>query len=151
MNYTKQIAEMLGVEIEEEFKITDNTDRFKFTKHELVYFDKVYNKWVHECPYINDVLTGILSGDYEIVKPPILDEKEREYLSAVIKPFRNTVKNIYKASDLNGDYEYITIVHEKDEQKEGYLVSFSLPYFEKGAMYKGMEERKDYSLEELGL
>lgn len=28
---------------------------------------------------------------------------------------------------------------------------FSLPFFEKGTMYKGMEAHKKYTLEELGL
>lgn len=77
-----------------------------------------------------------------IKKEEILDEKEKEYLSAVIKPFRDRVKHIEK-----GDYmkrEYILIYIKNYD-----IISF--PFFEKGTMYKGMEEYKEYTLEELGL
>ena len=81
---------------------------------------------------------------YEIVweKKEILDEKEKEYLSAVIKPFRNRVKYIKKVS-FNSEKEFIRIDLEGD-----YI---SLPNFEKNTMYKGMELSKEYTLEELGL
>ena len=79
-------------------------------------------------------------------KPQILDEKEKEYLSAVIKPFRKDVECIEKSyflSDL-GHREYIRIYLQNYE-------ILSLPSFEATTMYKGMEEGKCYTLEELGL
>ena len=78
-------------------------------------------------------------------KEEILDEIEKEYLSAVIKPFRDRVKSIKKSRMEN---EFITIhiksINGGDER-------IPLPYFKKGTMYKGMEKHKEYTLEELGL
>ena len=74
-------------------------------------------------------------------KREILDEVEKEYLRAVIKPFYKRVINIRKAGYL--DIEYILINLNADAIK--------LPYFKKGEMYKGMELNKSYSLQELGL
>ena len=77
----------------------------------------------------------------EEYKPTILTEKEKAYLSTVIKPFREEVETIEKAS------------FEEDEQlqiSDGDTV-MAFPCFEKGIMYKGMEAYKAYTLEELGL
>lgn len=76
--------------------------------------------------------------------PKILDEKEKEYLSAVIKPFRERIKYIRKInhSSVNND-QFLCIVLVNDR--------CGLPNFKKGTMYKGMEEDRDYTLEELGL
>ena len=78
---------------------------------------------------------------------PILDDVERKYLQAIIKPFKNYVTGIIKIKD---DYEkgkqYIRIIVKKYTYE--YL---NFPFFEENAMYKGMEENKEYTLEELGL
>lgn len=74
-------------------------------------------------------------------KEPILDDIEKEYLSAVIKPFRNKVKCITKQK--HHDEEYIVVCFEK--------TCMNFPTFPKGQMYKGMELLRFYSLEELGL
>ena len=77
-----------------------------------------------------------------IVEKEILDEEEKEYLSAVIKPFKGKVKYIRKISYLAG--EFIKIYIRNDS-------AISFPYFKSGTMYKGMELNKKYTLEELGL
>lgn len=80
----------------------------------------------------------------------VLDEKEKEYLSAVIKPFKKRVIRIEKIKRLYGNSEFINIVLyssiscNKEE-------SIQLPYFKKGKMYKGMKRDKKYTLKELGL
>lgn len=74
-------------------------------------------------------------------KEDILDEVEKEYLRAVIKPFYKRVINIRKARYFG--VEYIVINLNAD--------SIALPYFKEGKMYKGMEPNKSYSLQELGL
>jgi len=78
-------------------------------------------------------------------KEDILDAKEKEYLSNVIRPFRNRVKYIKKC---NLTSEYISIWYEDIINGSD---NFSLPYFKKGTMYKNMELNEAYSLEELGL
>ena len=74
----------------------------------------------------------------------ILDKVEKEYLSAVIKPFRDQVDYIEKYSFDDEDTEFICIVFKDDN-------SFSFPAFKKGAMYAGMLPIKEYTLKELGL
>lgn len=74
---------------------------------------------------------------------PILDDAEKQYLSAVIKPFRNEKLEIVKRSACNGSEEWLNFVSEKG--------SFYLPNFKTGTMYKGMKQGKHYTLEELGL
>lgn len=75
--------------------------------------------------------------------PEILTDKEKAYLSAAIKPFREKVKYIQKCFDL-GSKAYIYIYVKK-------CGSMIFPTFRKGTMYKGMEVSKKYTLEELGL
>ena len=74
-------------------------------------------------------------------KKEILDEVEKEYLRAVIKPFRKSITYIIK--ETFSDKEYIELGLDYDV--------IDLPYFKKGKMYKGMKEDKEYTLEELGL
>lgn len=80
----------------------------------------------------------------EEYKEPILDDKEKEYLSAVIKPFKNRVKSINKVVYHN-DLAFIRLTF--DENDHVYFPHFRL----KSGMYKGMKNNKDYTLEELGL
>lgn len=74
-------------------------------------------------------------------KKEILDDVEKEYLRAVIKPFRKRMTCIKKSRYFN--YEFIILNLDND--------GIFLPYFKKGKMYKGMKEDKEYTLEELGL
>ena len=74
-------------------------------------------------------------------KEDILDEVEKEYLRAVIKPFRKRMTCIKKSRYFN--YEFIILNLDND--------GIFLPSFKKGKMYKGMKEDKEYTLEELGL
>lgn len=89
----------------------------------------------------NDYTGTIEVENGYIVEKEILDEKEKEYLSAVIRPFRDRVKYIKKISS---DREYINVLLEDGDR-------LTFPYFEKGTMYKGMEADKKYTLKELGL
>ena len=76
----------------------------------------------------------------EEYKPPILTEKEKAYLSAVIKPFRERIECVKKIVFKRA---FIKIFLEDE--------AVALPYFEKDIMYTGMEEGREYTLEELGL
>lgn len=77
--------------------------------------------------------------------PEILTEKEKAYLSAVIKPFRKDIECIEKVESYYGENEFIHITMKKDDDY------CELPDFENGTMYKGMEANKVYTLKELGL
>ena len=74
----------------------------------------------------------------------ILNEAEKEYLKAVIKPFRNKIKYIQKTKIFMENEAYIEIATKDDD-------TACLPSFDQDKMYKGMEVDKKYSLEELGL
>ena len=79
----------------------------------------------------------------EYIPPkPILDDKEKEYLSAVIRPWRKKVRCICKKEYGVTQYIRICLIDE---------VGVDFPYFKEGTMYKGMELDKEYTLEELGL
>lgn len=75
---------------------------------------------------------------------PILDEVEKKYLSAAIRPFRKMIAYIVKAQDFDDGKQCIRIILQN-----GYGMHFL--YLDDDAMYKGMEVNKNYSLEELGL
>lgn len=141
MNYMEQVAQMLGVELEEEFKIKGDNSRYKFTKSEMCYFNEEKQCWLK----VFGLLEKILKGNYEI-KKPILDDVEKEYLSNVIKPFRDRVTTVIKFD--SGKYEYIAIRYRSLEE---YIGTVRFPAFKKGTMYKGMITDKAYSLNELGL
>lgn len=89
--------------------------------------------------YTRDILEW-MSQPY---KEPILDKVEREYLKAVIRPFRKEVATISKFNAFDGS-QYI-YMEMKDRRGS------NLPTFPKGTMYKGMIEGMHYSLKELGL
>ena len=92
-----------------------------------------------------DELFGWANSEY---KEPILTEKEKEYLKAVIKPFKKHVKTIMKAKQVATLYA-ITI---DIEEKYNYETFLQFPPFEKSSgMYKGMELGREYTLKELGL
>lgn len=95
--------------------------------------------------YIEKVKEAVAEYNSSI-KEEILDKKEKEYLSAVIKPFRNEVEYIEKnsfARKIDKYSEYIGIRTKRD--------FFHLPNFIPDTMYKGMELERKYTLEELGL
>lgn len=83
-----------------------------------------------------------------LAEAEILDDAEKKYLKAVIKPFKKHVKTIMKAKQVATLYA-ITI---DIEEKYNYETFLQFPPFEKSSeMYKGMELGRRYTLEELGL
>lgn len=91
-----------------------------------------------------------LDLEIEIEDEPLLTEKEKEYLRAVIKPFRDKVAFISKQETPTKTKEYICMFLNPKEGTS-WEDLFALPYFEVETMYKGMELGKKYTLEELGL
>lgn len=83
----------------------------------------------------------------------ILTKDEKEYLRAVIKPFRDRIIYIKKTIVFDGygvNYaECISIISKYKDEEEEYITE--LPIFEEYSLYKGMEVEKEYTLEELGL
>lgn len=68
MNYYKQVAEMLGVELNEEFDINYmRSYRYMLTEDGMKFKDKSSDTWLG---YSSPVLSKLLRGDYSIVKLP---------------------------------------------------------------------------------
>lgn len=95
-------------------------------------------------PEFNEIVNKIMKKRRLEQKGGILDKVEKEYLGAVIKPFRDNVEFIMKDDDAFEHSEFIEI-----NLKDGNYICF--PYFVKGRMYAGMCLRKKYTLKELGL
>ena len=142
MNHIVEIADMLGVGLYKEFTIEgfEDTD-FKLTVNGLFYYDNRTFTWEKSL-----LLDDILIGTRKIIKP-ILTEKEKEYLSAVIKPFKDKVAYIVKQQGFKDSerlpVEFI-IIYVDDEK-------LILPSYDKGTLYKDMKLAEKYTVEDLGL
>lgn len=90
--------------------------------------------------YADDILEWMAKP----FKGPILDDAERKYLSATIKPFRKMIAYIVKAQDFDDGKQCIRIILQNGD-------GMHFPYLDDDAMYKGMEVEKYYTPEELGL
>lgn len=93
--------------------------------------------------WITDFMKWLEEDDGEEYKPQILTDKEKAYLSAVIKPFRKDVAYIEKCI-FSMDTYYVQISTKTNED-------INLPNFRRKSMYTGMKENRRYTLEELGL
>lgn len=114
-----------------------------------VIFDivKVWNSAPSSQGYCNKALCQV-----ERNQPPswqdttILDDREKEYLENVLKPFKNEITSIVvlpSVFDANFVFLKVDLTFDYDHM--------IFPRFYKGAMYKGMETGKCYTLDELGL
>ena len=108
------------------------TDDFKFEPNDEVSIVKVERPTKYETVFER--------------KEEILDNTEKNYLRGVIRPFRDRVKFIKKQQEIGDDEDKSFIEISVDDD-----TPIMLPYFDTDTMYKGMEDNKEYSLEELGL
>ena len=118
------------------YVIKSNNGKYDFA----VYYNSVeiHREIFHGFVSTHDTFTKWLEEEFV---PDILTDKEKAYLSAVIKPFRKKVGYVKKIDC--GKKEFLKIYLEDD--------NIPFPFFAKGTMYKGMEADKAYTLEELGL
>ena len=149
MNHMIEVAHMLGLELNENFRfksrLTDlSTYEFKFTEDYLMYYNTEGDYWNKASFH---TLCNLLNGKYEVIKLPksILTKQERNYLSSVVKPFREKILHISKLTGKNGEYICIDIRFDREED------SILLTKFATGTLYKGMEIGKEYSVKDLGL
>ncbi len=89
----------------------------------------------------------------DIYDPQILNDVEREYLKAVLKPFHEKIEYVVKHGDEfadDGTYhkEFLFIAYSDGNRDKGYL---TFPDFDAGKAYSGMELGKRYKLGELGI
>lgn len=132
---------------------------------------KQYMKWLSKCDgncekcLLHDVHCGKKSTQCWITKKDIYSDKflnqeieievkdkdetlltlkEKEYLEAVIRPFKDEISCITKSYDLNRPFESIII-----QMESGQLVQ--LPEFKPNKYYRGLKLYDTYTLEQLGL
>lgn len=100
----------------------------------------------HDYQYTEEMIAEVKRPTkYETIykrEEPILDDKEKEYLGNLIRPFRDKVMNIAKIT-VSEENEYISISLNND--------IILLPNFKRNTLYKNMEANKEYTLEKLGL
>ena len=138
----KEVAQLFGLELEEEFLLKGSLHKYKFTEDGLMCFLNGGTEWIPEDP------NSLITGKCTIIKhKPILTDIEKEYLSNILKPFRDSVVSISKCN-CYGDCAYFIQIKVIQNKRPEYI---NLPYFEKGRMYRGMKTNKEYTLEELGL
>lgn len=105
--------------------------------------DSIYrNSWINHKDLFSD---KFLDQEVEVEISDIITKKEKEYLSDIIKLFRDKISFIEKCFDETTNDYFISIYVNTDEV-EGIRVSFS-----SNNMYEGMKLNKEYSLEDLGL
>ena len=148
MNYMEKIAQMLGLEFNENIHIKLDSNiilesEYRFTEKGLMRYHKFIEQWDFA---IYDTFLHLLDGKYEVVKIPesILTEQEKLSLSTVIKPYRKKVEYICKLTYHEYDKEYLYISLNNG-------TTTRLPDFDTNTMYKGMELGRRYPLMELGL
>lgn len=97
-----------------------------------------------DCAFDAGCIIKRMNWLLEEYEEPILDDIEKEYLSAVIKPFRKRIKS-FKKTDYPSNSAFISIAMDKCEH-------IFLPVFKlNSGMYQGMKTNKEYTLEDLGL
>ena len=82
MNYWKQFAEMLGLELGQEFELTDDDGKRKDEYTYKIIEDGLYRKEENAIALYAEpsvTLDCILNGDYKAVPKPWKPEKEEKY------------------------------------------------------------------------
>ena len=123
--------------------VIKTTDTLSGHKVEIFYKDKIIYERIYLVETSPKKITDFFNWLEQEYKPPILDDVEKDYLSSVIKPFRNEVECIVKYM-FSEEKEFLAICLHNGEE-------ITLPIFIRRTMYKGMKSRKEYTLEELGL
>lgn len=91
-----------------------------------------------------------LTSEY---KEPILTDKEKAYLKAVIEPRRNDVTVITKCryNPLKSNEHFTISIYVRNQYNDGYEARLLEIITTEDMPFEGMEDYKNYTLEELGL
>lgn len=100
-----------------------------------------------------DYLNYLANEFLDVIKvKSILDDKEKEYLSAVIRPFKSRVLSFSKLFQCVNGFKCELIKIKVQGGVDTHITeAIYLPYFEKETMYKNMILNKEYTLKELDL
>lgn len=113
-------------------------------KYNTFYFDENHYLVNFRLDLFQEIFKGVTWEDGPIqFRKDVLDETEREYLKAVLRPFRNRVVRVTKLKfPACSDYNLRADLENGD--------CLALPNFPAETMYNGMELYHEYTLEDLG-
>lgn len=129
-NYMKQVAEMLGVELDEKFKLNHKNGRvyiyeYKITnENALQYYDETFKQWVS-----SDLLIDVLFGEYTIIKISKKDTKIFSVFPVSGKTYaaKKLTEEGYKVLDLDSNnyshwykYENDFFIKEQEVQNPSF-------------------------------
>lgn len=146
MKITKKLRDVTPEEFKEWNKENCSSELCpQCTFNYVICFTGGNRTWINNKDLYSD---KFLNQTIEIEVGEILGKEEKEYLSAVIKPFRDRVTEIFK---YNHPYirKHNISIYYLDEGGSKMVVR--LPDFPYETMYKGMVAERPYKLEELGL
>ena len=111
------------------------------------YYDGVVFHQLYHGPHLGeDTAESVLVWLDLEHREEVLNSTEKQYLAAIIKPFRHKVQFIKKTNDGFGRRYCGIVIKFTDPTDDIYL-----PRFRADSMYKGMKMYRNYRLEELGL
>lgn len=154
MKTKQELLDFYGVEIGKTYRITNASNENHINKtftviESITRLTILFHSFLYGKPYdYVGLLSSLEDWTYEEVEPPILDDKEREYLQKYVMDnpaFKGKVESIVKTGNLLTDFERIIITMQNNTN------CGILPGFKRGSMYKGMESHRYYTPKELGL
>lgn len=129
-NYMADVAKLLGIELEEEFMVTEDDSIYKLTKDGLEYKSDDGN-WY----YANDVFLNLLDGTIEIVKLPWQPKKGDAYYYPG-EGFNNICRALWENSVFDFAYKEAGLIFKTYEECEA-----ALPELRKKYLGGGCNER----------
>lgn len=121
-NYMADVAKLLGIELEEEFMVTEDDSIYKLTKDGLEYKSDNGN-WY----YANDVFLNLLDGTIEIVKLPWQPKKGDEYYYPACN-FKDVFSTNWTYSVFDFAYKEAGLIFKTKEECEAALPELRKKY-----------------------
>lgn len=121
-NYMQDVANILGVELEEEFMVTEDDSIYKLTKDGLEYNSDDGNLY-----YANDVFLNLLDGTIEIVKLPWQPKKGDEYYYPACN-FKDVFRTNWTYSVVDFAYKEAGLIFKTYEECEAALPELRKKY-----------------------
>lgn len=123
MNYMKDVAKILGVELEEEFKIKGFEPIYKITNYGLV-IKTDSNNW---CEMSGDTFLQLIRGDYVIRKLPWQPKKGDEYYYPG-EGFNNICRALWENTVFGFAYKEAGLIFKTYEECEAALPALRKKY-----------------------
>lgn len=121
-NYMQDVANILGVELGEEFKLDGRETKYKFTENGLYFYAP--DGW---CQCSNVMLPKILKGELEIVKLPWQPKRGDEYYYPACN-FKDVFSTNWTYSVVDFAYKEAGLIFKTYEECEAALPALRKKY-----------------------